>query len=108
MCYCDAQTMQMKFARFRQKSSDYYKLDPPKDFEKSTRLPVKPPSQHQKATSQDDREKIIWHIMQSRGVRQSETCIRTSPRKKWIQTKIRISNRKQQQKKTQKTKHYLV
>ena len=30
--------MQTKFARFRQKSSDYYKLDPPKDFEKSTRL----------------------------------------------------------------------
>ena len=27
LAYCDAQTMQTKFARFRQKSSGYYKLD---------------------------------------------------------------------------------
>ena len=33
----DVQTMQTKFARFRQKSSGYY-VGPPKDFDKSTRL----------------------------------------------------------------------
>ena len=46
MCYCDAQTMQTKFARFCQKSSGHYKLDPLKDFEKSTRLIVTPEISH--------------------------------------------------------------
>ena len=40
-------------------------------------------------------------------VRQSKTCIRTGSRKKWTQAKIRILKRKQQQKKTQETEHYL-
>ena len=71
-------------------------------YSQHTHYPVKPPSQHQKATSQDDREKIIWHIMQSRRVLQRETCICTSPKKKWIQQKLEFqienSSRKRQTK----------
>ena len=35
-----------------------------------------------------------WSLVTLQRVRQSETCIRESSRKKWIQAKIRIPNKK--------------